>query len=146
MNVAYTVGVATTLLFGAQASVLAQTVCTDATIAGMYAAHGQGWDGLAAPFSPESVVGTRRFDGAGKFSGRGHQSIAGVPRTFTISGTYSVAADCTVTFVGTATSAAASTQGHWFGVIADAGNKIYVARIDKGETTNTEFDRIVPIY
>jgi hypothetical protein len=148
MKVACTLAAATGLMLAGLLPALAQTSCTNETIAGTYAAHGQGWVGLAEPFSPETVVGTRKFDGSGKFTGSGHQTIAGVPRSFSITGTYSVAADCTLTIEGTATSpsATASALDHWFGVVADAGNKIFVMRIDKGTTTNTEFDRIVPIY
>ena len=158
MNVPYTFAAAAALILASQTPVLAETVCNDATIAGTYATHGQGWDGLTFPFLPESVVAIRTFDGKGKFTGSGHQSIAGIPRSFSITGTYSVAANCTVTIEGTATTSppipgptpepdviVVTGLRHWFGVIVDAGNTIYATSTDRGVTTNTEFHRIVPI-
>jgi hypothetical protein len=136
------------LMLAWQAPVFAQTSCDNSTIDGAYAAHGQGWVGTAAPFSPESVAATRSFDGNGNFSSSGFQTIAGVARQFQATGTYEVAADCSVTMEATATttpSTGASETLTQFGIVTEDGNKIYVIRTSNGSTTSTEFDRIAPI-
>jgi hypothetical protein len=150
MNISKILSAAAVSMLAAQVPVRAQTVCNDATITGRYASHGQGWVGIGTveAFSPEVVVGVRTFDGKGTFTGSGHQAIAGLSRSFTITGTYSVAADCTVTIHGTATSPSAPTASEantWFGVVTDAGNRIYTTRINNGATTFTEFERITSI-
>jgi hypothetical protein len=149
MRVPHTLAAAAVLMLASQAPALAQAVgCTNATLSGEYAVHGQGWVGSAEPFSPEVVVGTRWFDGKGSLTGGGHQSIAGVSHWFKVTGTYSVATDCAVTIDATATvtGTTKSTMGQWFGVAVDAGNRIFVSRTDSGATTSTEFDRVVPLY
>jgi hypothetical protein len=140
---------ATVLTLTAYAPARAQTVCSPATISGQYAVHGQGWVGTGTvdPSSPEVVVGLRAFDGKGTFSGSGHQAIAGLSRPFTIKGTYEVAADCSITIQGIASSSDAPTRSEgisMYGVITDAGNRIYATRTNDGATTSTEFDRIAP--
>ena len=118
--------------------------CDDSTIAGQYAAHGAGSVGSAAPYSPEMVVSIRHFDGQGKFTGHGRQTIAGTPHQFTISGTYTVQTDCTITLTGKTVPAPSGAPLHWFGVVTNNGNAIYVIRDDPGATTSTTFNRIAP--
>ena len=150
MHISKTLAIAVAATFVTQVPVFAQTTCSDETIAGRYAVHGQGWTGTATlePLSPEVVVGTHYFDGKGTFTGSGYQSIAGLSRWFTTSGTYNVKPDCVITVEGTSTSPSAAGAHEvisWFGVVTDAGNKVYVIRIKDGATTSTEYVRITPI-
>jgi hypothetical protein len=150
MNIPKKLAAVAVSMLPALVPVRAQTVGNDATITGRYASHGQGWVGVGTvePFFPEVVVGSRTFDGKGTFMSSGYQAIAGLSRWFSIGGTYKVAAGCTVTIHGTATSPsapAASESDSWFGVVTDTGNRIYTTRINDGAATFTEFDRITPI-
>jgi hypothetical protein len=114
----------------------AQTSCNNMTIKGDYAALATAWVGTMAPFTP--FFGLRKvfFDGAGGFSSSGFKATGGTTAPFSLSGIYTVSADCTM--VQTPTTGVAPT---FFGVIAADSNKIYQIRTDAG-TESIVFERV----
>jgi len=106
----------------------AQASCNNATINGAYASVANEWIGKTAPYTPLAAVRHTVFDGAtGKFTSFGYVSnqTLGTVTYFTLDGTYTVAADCTI-----------------FGVIAADSNKIYQIRTD-ANTETIIFERVV---
>jgi hypothetical protein len=141
MNILHASCLAASLTLGAPAAALAAASCSNAVISGNYALHGEGWTGTAAPFLPVSVAGIRSFDGAGSFSGSGYETGGGTPQATTTVGTYTVAANCTVTITFTNTPGPINqTQ---YGIVTNAGNTVYVTRLDTGYTISLEYDRLV---
>jgi hypothetical protein len=127
----------------------AQTICSNASLSGAYAGHGQGWVGLPGSLEPETIVANRYFDGKGAFTGGGHQSVGGIDHWFKTTGTYKIGPGCDVTIEATSIadgSTVPGKPGHWFGIVTSAGNIAYLTRTDRGYTTSTEFDRVVPQY
>ena len=127
----------------------AQPVCSDATLSGAYAGHGQGWVGLPGALEPETVLANRYFDGKGHFTGGGHQSLVVIGHWFKTTGTYKVGPGCDVTIEATSTTDDSTVPGkpaHWFGIATSAGNTLFITRTDHGYTTATEFGRVVPLY
>lgn len=120
------------------------TTCDDSMVSGQYAVHGAGTIGTAAPFSPEQVVSIRNFDGNGGFKGHGSQAVAGTLHQFTVAGTYKVQSDCTITLSGKTTPSATGAPLHWFGVVTNDGNAIYLIRTDSGVTSSTTLNRVAP--
>lgn len=120
----------------------AQASCNNATINGAYASVANEWIGKTAPYTPLAAVRHTVFDGAtGKFTSFGYVSnqTLGTVTYFTLDGTYTVAADCTMTATGLAEPQ--GTTATFFGVIAADSNKIYQIRIDAG-TESIVFERV----
>jgi hypothetical protein len=120
----------------------AQTSCNNATIKGAYASVANEWIGKTPPYTPLAAVRHTVFDGNGKFTSFGYVSnqTAGTVSMFTLDGTYSVSADCTMTSSGVAEPQ--NTSATFFGVIAADANKIYQIRTD-ANTETIIFERVV---
>ena len=123
----------------------AQTSCNNATIKGAYASLANEWIGLAPPYKVLAAVRETLFDGVGGFTSFGYLSNSGTIQQFTLDGTYTVNADCTMTVKGVSST---GTSAMFFGVIAADSNKIYQIRTDPATamTGNTEtivFERVV---
>jgi hypothetical protein len=121
----------------------AQTSCDNSTIKGYYAALATAWIGpntppymATPPYTPFFGLREVFFDGAGNFSSSGWKTTATTPETFTLSGIYTVSADCTMK--QTPTTGMTPT---FFGVIAADSNKIYQIRTDAG-TESIVFERV----
>ena len=72
------------------------------------------------------------FGGAGNFSSTGYKTAEGTPAMFTLSGIYTVNADCIMMQIPPTGSGVTPT---FFGVIAADSNKIYQIRTDDGTET-----------
>lgn len=117
----------------------AQTSCNNETIKGAYASLANEWIGTMAPFTPLAAVRHTLFDGKGNFTSAGYVSTAGTIVAFTLDGTYTVNADCTMTAEGIAEPQ--NTSATFFGVIAADSNKIYQIRTD-ANTETIVFERV----
>ena len=73
----------------------AQTSCNNSTIKGYYAALATAWTGTP-PDTPFFGLREVYFDGAGTFNSSGYKSTGGTIAPFTLSGIYTVSADCTM--------------------------------------------------
>lgn len=120
----------------------AQTSCNNETIKGEYAALANAWNGpntppytTTPPYTPVAALREVLFDGIGNFTSAGYSSTGGTIVPFTLDGTYTVNADCTMTQT--------STGAHptFFGVIAADSNKIYEIRTD-ANTETVVFERV----
>jgi len=123
----------------------AQTSCNNSTIKGYYAALASAWNGpntppytATPPYTPFFALREVFFDGAGNFSSTGYKTTEGTPATFTLSGIYTVNADCTMMQTPPTGSGVTPT---FFGVIAADSNKIYQIRTDAG-TETIVFERV----
>jgi hypothetical protein len=123
----------------------AQTSCNNETIKGEYAALANAWNGpntppytATPPYTPFFALREVFFDGAGNFSSTGYKTTEGTPATFTLSGIYTVNADCTMMQTPPTGSGVTPT---FFGVIAADSNKIYQIRTDAG-TESIVFERV----
>lgn len=116
----------------------AQTSCNNSTIKGYYAALATAWTGTP-PDTPFFGLREVYFDGAGTFKSSGYKSTGGTIAPFTLSGIYTVSADCTMMQTPPTGSGVTPT---FFGVIAADSNKIYQIRIDAG-TESIVFERVV---
>jgi hypothetical protein len=106
----------------------AWTSCNNETIKGAYASVANEWIGKTPPYTPLAAVRQTVFDGNGNFTSANYLSTAGTISAFTLDGTYSVNADCTMTSSGVAEPQ--NTSATFFGVIAADSNKIYQIRTD----------------
>jgi hypothetical protein len=120
----------------------AQTSCNNETIKGEYAALANAWNGpntppytTTPPYTPVAALREVLFDGIGNFTSAGYLSTGGTIVPFTLDGTYTVNADCTMTQT--------STGAHptFYGVIAADSNKIYEIRTD-ASTETVVFERV----
>jgi hypothetical protein len=121
----------------------AQTSCNSETIKGEYAALANAWNGphtppytTTPPYTPVAALREVLFDGIGNFTSAGYSSTGGTIVPFTLDGTYTVNADCTMT--QTSTGAHPTT---FFGVITANSNKIYEIRTD-ANTETIVFERV----
>jgi hypothetical protein len=108
--------------------------CSLATLKGTYAQFSEGTitvpiPGLPTPPFPVAFSGILTFNGAGKFSGQSTGSLGGVTVSNTVTGTYAVNPDCTLSVV------AKTPQGvtHETGTITGLGDSQQVLNI----TTDT---------
>jgi hypothetical protein len=120
-----------------------KTSCNNETIKGDYAALANAWNGpntppytTTPPYTPVAALREVLFDGIGNFTSAGYLSTGGTIVPFTLDGTYTVNADCTMT--QTSTGGAPPT---FFGVIAADSNKIYEIRTD-ANTETVVFERV----
>ena len=127
----------------------AQTSCNTQTINGAYASLANEWIGKTPPYTVLAAVRHTLFDGVKNFTSTGYLSNSGTIAFFTLDGTYTVAADCTITATGVPViNGVTGAPANFFGVIAADSNKIYQIRIDPATATtgNTEtlvFERVV---
>ncbi len=115
--------------------VRAQGGCNLGTLTGRYGFAGDGFStsgpvpATISAFTPVAAVGVDAFDGAGNLSGFITASFGGSISTSTISGTYTVAADCT----GSATANLSSGSViHFSFVIVDHGRQMRNLGTDSG--------------
>jgi hypothetical protein len=121
----------------------AQTSCNTQTIKGAYASVANEWIGKTTPYTVLAAVRHTLFDGVGNFKSDGYLSNSGTIAYFTLDGTYTVAADCTMTATGVAViNGVVGTPATFFGVIAADSNKIYQIRTD-ANTETIIFERVV---
>jgi hypothetical protein len=113
-------------------------LCSNATIAGQYGFQDSGTREIDGKDVPYGAVRTAQFAGEGKQEGEGYVSIAGDIKRYTVKGTFTVAADCTVTIEGTQTFADGSPSQSYkqFGVVVRGGKEILVIQTsgDKNQT------------
>jgi hypothetical protein len=105
--------------------------CSNSTLSGGYSYQVVGQDGAAAPFQPFAAERLVTFDGKGNLSGNGYRVLAGVGAETSVTGTYSVRSDCSVTFDITVLGAdnAVKDRDKTFGVITEAGKKTRLAKL-----------------
>ena len=102
--------------------------CSDATLNGTYASLASGWtllaaDGSALPVpSPRSAVALFTYDGAGGLTGSISSNAGGTVGHSTVTGTYTVNADCSGTLTQTNASGASTKQQL---VITGGGSEFY---------------------
>ena len=90
--------------------------CSLATLKGTYAQFSEGTitvpiPGLPAPPFPAAFAGILTFDGEGNFSGQSTGSLGGVTVSNTITGTYDVNPDCSLSLVATTPQAVTHEAG-----------------------------------
>jgi hypothetical protein len=101
----------------APAATAANKGCSNASLMGTFAYTTIGsFVAAPAPLGPYAEVGTQTFDGIGTTTTAGTSSTSGSVAQSTSSGTYTVNADCTGTFI---LPIAPGISAHYFFVIAD---------------------------
>ena len=100
--------------------------CSNAILNGSYGLVG---NGTIIGVGPISLVGVLNYDGRGNLTGTVYQKVNGNNSQFTLSGTYTVDASCTVTDV-THTSSG-GTAMHVY-VVVDSGKEFYSLNLVTG--------------
>lgn len=118
--------------------------CSNATLQGIYGFQDSGFQGTKAPFTPVTAVRTTIFDGRGNFTGNGFISQGGVVNPYTITATYKVGSDCTVTVTGSyrIPGRSKSQPITQFGVIVDRGKKILAVDTATGTNQKLIYERV----
>lgn len=108
------------------------TVCTNSTLQGTFAEKDNGYIMNPAPTPPSLFAGVNldTFDGKGTITATGFSTVGGVGGPQTETGTYTVNADCTGTYVVTITPG--GYEAHASFVIDDNGNELQIIVTDAG--------------
>jgi hypothetical protein len=109
--------------------------CSDASLKGDYAYAVNGTEVTVPPVGPVAILGKITADGKGSFSGSVNGSIAGafILTDVPVSGTYSVASDCT----GTLTTVYPAFTAHFSLVLVEG-----VKGSKKAELVETDADAV----
>jgi hypothetical protein len=126
------------LAFGSQPAMGEAAVvrCNADLIKGAYSTTAQGWSGGLPTASERKSV----FDGVSKFTSTGYLSVGGTISNITITATYEVKPDCTLTLVGKLADGGSISE---FSVIADNGNRIHAIRTDIFNTLTIDYERVL---
>jgi hypothetical protein len=100
--------------------------CNNATLNGDYGYAATGTSVTVAPIGPVAILGKITLDGKGNFTGSANGSIAGIILTdMPITGTYSIASDCT----GTLTTVYPAFTAHFSLVLVKGAEGRMVAEL-----------------
>lgn len=106
--------------------------CSDAGIKGTVGFHGIGWK-VSTSLTPTAFAGQVKADGLGNLSGTQEGSLGGVVYSTSLSGTYSVNANCT----GTITLTGSGLTTHSNFVLVNAGMSTLAIQTDAGTITTS---------
>lgn len=109
-----------------------KATCSDAGIKGTTGFHGGGWK-VSSSLIPVAFAGQLIIDGLGNLSGAQEGSLGGEVYSTTLSGTYSVSANCTGTI--TLTDSGGTTHSNF--VLVNAGMSTLVIQTDAGTITTS---------